>query len=612
MSPFCIATIGAILGIIIGLYLLKSIAFLIIIFIFLLLILSYLFAKQYTKIICIFVICFSLFYSYTTFLEKNYEMINQTYDKQEVNIKAIIVSDGEEKEYKDVYQIKVTEIDFKNVEFKMILNVKREKNVSLKLEYGDEISFTSIYEKPYKARNKGGFDYSKYLKTKKVAGITDIKISQISVLEKNKESFINTVIHKIRKSMVENVKSILSEDTANLCTGLLLGEKKEISEEIQENFRNSNLSHILAISGAHVSYIILGVNAIIKKIKIHKKLGNLFLITFLIFFMYLVGFTPSVTRACIMAILELVANIIFRKSDTYQNLAISSFIILSINPYALLDIGFQLSFGGTIGIVFLEKRLASKEKKNASKNLKEYEKENKVSYVKVEIQKIMSKIKEISIVTISANLVIFPIILYHFNTFSFTFLISNLLASPILGISIILSIIFIINLLIFQPLAKVISFLLQPILQLLIIIAKYSSMIPFSQILVSTPKIWQIIFYYFILLILFSKKFKERKRLKRSILILFILIIISPYIFKLFPSNNLNISFIDVGQGDSILIQTQNRKNILIDGGGSETGSFNVGEKTLLPYLLDNGILQIDYMIFSHFDSDHCRADYYI
>jgi competence protein ComEC len=75
-----------------------------------------------------------------------------------------------------------------------------------------------------------------------------------------------------------------------------------------------------------------------------------------------------------------------------------------------------------------------------------------------------------------------------------------------------------------------------------------------------------------------------------------------PYIFQIIPNDKLVISFIDVGQGDSMLIQTPSRKTILVDGGGSETGSFDVGEKTLIPYLLDKGIMKIDYMMFSHFD----------
>ena len=165
--------------------------------------------------------------------------------------------------------------------------------------------------------------------------------------------------------------------------------------------------------------------------------------------------------------------------------------------------------------------------------------------------------------------------------------------------------IFIISLFIL-PLAKLISLFLAPILQLLIWIAEISSRLPFSQMLVPTPKIWQLILYYVFLALIFSRKTKfQYKNIIEVILVFFM---ISPLILQIIPDNKLTISFIDVGQGDSMLIQTPSHKTILIDGGGSETGSFDVGEKTLIPYLLDKRIMSIDYMIFSHFDSDHCQG----
>ena len=266
----------------------------------------------------------------------------------------------------------------------------------------------------------------------------------------------------------------------------------------------------------------------------------------------------------------------------------------------------------------------SLDEQNKKGKLKETTKEEKLNIIKL-AQKIIGNIKEMCIVTISANLLIVPIMMYHFNTISFTFIISNLLAAPILGTSIILSMIFLILLFIFKPLAIIVSTLLNPILQILILIAQFSSKLPFSQVLVPTPKIWQIIIYYIILVILFYQK-KEIQNInqiventnkinkskisinKNKVIISLIILILLPYIISIFPSNKLIINFIDVGQGDSTLIQTPYNKTVLIDGGGSETGNFDVGEKTLIPYLLDKGIMKIDYMIFSHFDADHCEG----
>lgn len=579
------------------------------------------------KYILIFLIFFTLFYTYTVVSENNYQKIYETYANKEVLIQAIVMSKPEEKEYKNTYEIKVIKIEDIETKkqstksFNLLCNIKKENNL---LNYGDKIEFISTYKLPSIKRNEGGFDYMQYLKTKKIAGIVDTTLEEIKVIEKNKAPLTKTIIHNFKSNLITKVTKILPKDTAGICIGLLLGDKTLISEEVQNNFKQSSLSHMLAISGAHVSYILLGITTFLQVLKAHKRWSKIVIIIFLIFFMALVGYTPSVTRACVMSIISLMAGILFRKSNIYQNLALSSIIILLMNPYSLLDIGFQLSFGGTIGIViFMQKQAKTKIQNELTINSNEKNK-NKLIY------KILDYIKGLIKVSISANLIILPIMIYHFNTISATFLISNILASPILAVSLILGLIFIVFVLIFTPIAIIISYILNVVLQILIQITNFTSKLPLSQILISTPKLWQIVLYYFILLTfkqstnnnIIDKENLEIKEVtsnynlslimkkifskyQKIILIIEILILIFPYFIKI-PTSNLNINFIDVGQGDSTLIETPSRKTILIDGGGSEFGSFDVGEKTLLPYLLDKNIMQLDYIMFSHFDTDHC------
>ncbi len=621
------------------------------------------------KYILIFLIFFTLFYTYTVVSENNYQKIYETYANKEVLVQAIVMSKPEEKEYKNTYEIKVTKIeDIETKEqstksFNLLCNIKKENNL---LNYGDKIEFISTYKLPSIKRNEGGFDYMQYLKNKKIAGIVDTTLEEIKVIEKNKAPLTKTIIHNFKNNLITKVTKILPKETAGICIGLLLGDKTLISEEVQNNFKQSSLSHMLAISGAHVSYILLGITTFLQVLKAHKRWSKIVIIIFLIFFMTLVGYTPSVTRACIMSIISLMAGILFRKSNIYQNLALSSIIILLMNPYSLLDIGFQLSFGGTIGIViFMQKQVKtkiqneliinsneknkltednilkcnSKQNELANNNTLIYnsEKNEQINKSKVKsinknklIYKILEYIKGLIKVSVSANLIILPIMIYHFNTISATFLISNILASPILAVSLILGLIFIVFVLIFNPIAIIISYILNVVLQILIQITNFTSKLPLSQILISTPKLWQIALYYFILLTfkqstnnnIIDKENLEIKEVtsnynvslimkkifskyQKIILIIEILILIFPYFIKI-PTSNLNINFIDVGQGDSTLIETPSRKTILIDGGGSEFGSFDVGEKTLLPYLLDKNIMKLDYIMFSHFDTDHC------
>lgn len=286
-----------------------------------------------------------------------------------------------------------------------------------------------------------------------------------------------------------------------------------------------------------------------------------------------------------------------------------------------------LSYGGTIGIILLSKILEEK---------------IKLPQLKTKIvNKLITTIKEMFIVSISANLIIFPIIVYNYNTISLTFFISNILAGPILGLIIILGFITIFISLISIQISKIPATILSIFINLLMQIANFTSNLPFSKIYVKTPSIFAIVAYYIILGVtiylisspprrlrmiytFFSPKARKNiyhsavvtnhkiinRKFQKRIIAITLIIILSFQVIKILPST-LKIHFIDVGQGDSTLIITPNHKTILIDGGGSETNEiYDVGKNTLIPYLLDRGITKLDYIFISHFDSDHVRADY--
>ena len=514
---------------------------------------------------------------------------------------AIVVSEGEEKDYKDVYEIEIKGI-------KLLLNLKKSKNKSLqnkenrylsnknsknssfKLKYGDKIEFYLEYEKPSTARNYMGFDYSNYLKTKKIFGTVNLKEEDVEIISHDNSNIILRKIYELRNLMKTKIEKLLPKETSGLCLGMLIGETSGIEENMQEDFRDSNLSHILAVSGANVSYIIVSITYIFNKMCLRKRLSKIISIILLILFMLLTGCTSSVNRACIMAILMLIAELLYRKSDVYNNLAISALILLIINPYSLLDIGFQLSYMGTIGIVFLHDKIGN--------------------FIKIN-NKIVNYFFEMIAVTTCANLAIIPIMMFHFNTISLTFYFSNIIVGPILGIVVIIGFIMFFISLIFTPISSLIAIVLNLMLKFIIKIAEITANMPFSKITIITPSFFFIIVWYLIIISISYKQkvkifyHKNNKLIKKIVSCILIIVLIVNLIIKV--DKKLEIHFVDVGQGDACLIITPLNKKILIDGGGSEFGSFNVGEKTLLPYLLDRRINKLDYIIISHFDSDHVR-----
>ena len=494
-----------------------------------------------------------------------------------------------------MYTIKIKSGELKGKKFYLYTN----KGNKEELKYGDLIEINGEYQIPSEARNYKGFNYREYLKTKKIYGSIKANSNQVKIVKRNQLNPIIMISNRIRNHIISKSNDLLPQETSSLLVGILIGDKSEISEDIIQNFKTSNLSHMLSVSGAHTSYIILGATFILSKSKISKKWIYKLTICILILYMFITNFTASVTRACFMAIIILGANLLYRKPDIWNSISISLLVILIINPFAIDEIGLQLSYLGTIGIILF------------NKNVEDF-------LNKIKINKKLSKLLS---VTISAQIMIMPIMAYRFNTISLSFFISNILASPFLGINIILGFITIFVTLISFNIAKMLAILLDLFLKILIFISKFTSKLPLSSIVIKTPCIFTIILIYCLVLILnyiycvynsnlnlrlFQKRILKKlnkKNIKEFLSITLILIIIFnifSFCYSLIP-RDLRIYFIDVGQGDSCLIITPNNKKILIDGGEGEP-------EVLLSYLLDRRIKTIDYILISHFDSDHCTG----
>ncbi len=356
------------------------------------------------KVIFLFLI-FSII-SNVIVLYQNDQYENSYQEGQEVEITGIIVSEKIEKQYYNLYQIKL--LNRKNKDCYIQVS-KKEKD----MQYADKVKLQGTYRKPSKQRNYGGYNDEQYLKTLKIIG--RIKVNKIEVIEKKQLNKILQVGHDISLNIEEKIEASFDQEKASILKGILLGKTEEMQEEIKEKFQIANISHILAISGMHISYLVVGLQLILKKIT-GKKKTKIITIVILIMYSIITGFSPSVVRAVTMAIITIGASLIYRKSDVGNSIAISLLGILMYNPFLLLNIGLQLSYFGTIGIILFRPVILKI-----------------LSWVKQE------KVKEIIGVSLSAQITILPIILYHFNIFGIYFLITNLLTSLIIGPIIILA-----------------------------------------------------------------------------------------------------------------------------------------------------------------------------
>ncbi len=559
------------------------------------------------------IIIISSIISNSIVIYKNIEYENIFKDKEILKETAIVISQKEEKDYNFTYKIKLLQGKNKN----KILYLKIDKRKDIELKYGDRIFVTGEFQEPQEMRNEGGFNYKEYLKSINVYG--SIKANNIKVISENQGNIFMKLVYKISDKIKENIKEFMGEKYSGLLLGLLIGDSSKINEDIEESFKITSLSHILAVSGAQVSYIILAMYGLLKgRIGIQKT--RVVIIVSLIFYMSLTGFSPSIVRAGIMGIILMMSGILYRKNDIINSIGISLFLMLIYNPYLLENVGLQLSYLGTIGIILFNKTVISIFKNIQIRNRKWKYKINRKLIL------LISKIKEILAVTISASLSVMPVIIYHFNLFGTYFLITNLLASVIIGPITLLGTALVIISFISMNLAEILSYSLKFLIDILLFISSFSKL-PISKIYIPTPNFMSILIIYLLIIIsisiyrifnsrnpnntkirfknliaLLKYKFNENKnKILKKIIILSIFV----FLFIIFIPKNLKINFVDVGQGDSTFIITPKNKTILIDGGGSNTSSFDVGKNTLLPYILDKGYNKIDLMIISHFDSDH-------
>ena len=608
--PLFIVTLGAISGIIVGMYLPKIIPITYLYIVIILLIKVYeLKSKKIKNILCKFIITnmdIILLYSITLCIlstliyneNQNYNNKYKKYDNQEINIKGIIISDIKEKEYKYVFKVKVESINGvkKYKDDYVLINLK--KTSLIKAKYGEKIILKGTYEEPSKARNYKGFDYKNYLKTEKIYGIVNSENIK-KIIEKDNVSFIDLINNWSIKKLQENLQKLLPNKTAPLAMGVLLGYVDYIDDEITTDFKDSNLTHMLAISGENTAYVILILNVLLNKKIFGNKGQKLITIIVMVIFMKITGMTLSVIRAGITCIIYMLASLVYRKADVINTISIACLLTLLENPFSIFNAGMQLSYAGTISIILFYDIL---DKKIKTKN------------------KILKYILESMALSFSANIFIIPIMAYQFNTVSLTFLFSNLLASPVIGIATIAGVITSIVSFFSIKIAKLPAIILNISLQLVIKIAKFFADISISKIVVTTPSIYVIIFIYLLEIVslylyklpkekLYYIKNKYKKIFFKGISLVLISVIIIQFCTIVPQKNRLIIHFIDVGQGDSCLLETPAGMKMLIDSGGSTTANiFDVGEKTLLPYLLDRKIKILDYVMISHFDEDHCQG----
>jgi len=467
-------------------------------------------------------------------------------------------------------------------------SVRKRDSVYSVIYPGYYISLSGTYTRGRDRRNPGEFDYNKYLNDRGISGILAAYSSDSLKITRRHADVFNTAIFSVRKYLDNRIKALHNRETAGLLRGLVLADRSDIDYDTKNNFVNTGVVHILAVSGLHVAYISLIFIFLFGRF--NPVLKSFLILAGLLIYMLLTGATPSVVRATIMAAVIIISYLTNRSSNVFNSLALSALIVLVINPSDLFNTGFQLSYAAVLSIAIFYP---------VFKNyINSYEKLNKW----------LKKFLLFILVSLSAQIGTLPFTMTYFSKLSLSSLFANIVVIPLAGVQIAAAFFTLFVDIFSAHVAYLISGVNDLCTSILYWFVNYAGNLKYSSLIIRQFTLQDLLIYYgFILILFILLKHIKYLWLKAACITMAVILVI--YLTgadnkELFPHGRLSVYMIDVGQGDAFLVGFPDGKTALVDA-GEATQYFDNGERVIIPLLDFTGIDKIDYGFISHMDSDH-------
>ncbi len=481
-------------------------------------------------------------------------------------------------------------------------NMICEIDCDTQIPLGSVVLITGVFRPFLSATNPGEFDAKAYYRTLGIGG----RIKNAALLVQGEDFWpLREALYRLKNLMKQRFERALPQGDGAILCALLLGDKKELDPELKELYRQNGILHILSISSLHITILGMSLYRLLRRLRLPVTLAAVCGGVLMISYGFLTGFGVSACRAIAMYLIRMLGEVLGRTYDMLTALGVAGAVLVCTNPYYLRHSGFLLSFSSVIGVGALCPAIFDRKGRAA---------ERRTGKLLTRLGGVKRGIGKSAAASLSVTLATLPIQLRCYYEVPVYAVFLNLLVIPFVK-PLMLAGMAVALLPDFFPAAKAVEGILGWYKFLCGLFGK----LPFHTWNPGCPKLWQVIVYYGIsgLIILLAQRLKQpgkdlsakaaksAGKVKESGPVAAALTA-AVCLLGFRPRAENRVVFLDVGQGDCILVQTASDENYLFDCGSSSRSA--IGQYVLLPYLKYNGIGRLDAVFVSHPDEDHVNG----
>ncbi len=452
---------------------------------------------------------------------------------------------------------------------------------------GDRIRILCRVIRPQPARNPGEFDYRRFLATRHDLHATAGIYRDTDVVELESRPDVwwrQNLIRPMRRSLHASLTAHLSGAPAGLLVGMLLGEKHEIPTNVATQFRMTGLAHALVISGLHVGLVAVFLLTLLRVVRVPDSIACWVTVALLVLYALITQMQAPVVRASLMAAIVLIGGALELRGSVLNSLGLAALCLMIADPTCLLTLSFQLSFAATLAIVTLHGPLMSLWPTIWS----------------AQTSLIGKWILMPATVSVAAQVGTLPLIVYHFQQLAPISLLANLLVVPLLGIAVAQGLLLVLITPVLPALGTVVSASIWLTLTGLMRVVDLFALLPPWR--VAQPQPWVAIVWMFVtgLTILAIYQVPVRR-----LVVLSLLFVANASVWqRVLEPSALEVTFLDVGQGDGAVVRFPDGKTMIVDA-GMRSRRIDMGNRVLVPWLRRQGIDEVDVVVASHPHADH-------